>query len=87
MGKRTPKQPPRPPPGNARAIELFFHCALCADNASGPMPSDIECGWTLLGFQVWCRRHDCNIIHVDFEGRKHPANLTRMLLRDVSEVH
>jgi hypothetical protein len=78
------KPPPtRPPPGNERAIVLFFHCTLCADDPSGPLPSDIECGWTTLGFQVWCRRHDCNIIHVDFQGNKLPANLTRKGLRVV----
>ena len=42
----------------------------------GTSPSDwarLECGWTDLGFQVWCKRHDINILHVDFEGHKHPA--------------
>jgi hypothetical protein len=37
----------------------------------------LEAGWTALGFQVWCRRHDVNVIHVDFEGAQHPANATR----------
>jgi hypothetical protein len=34
-----------------------------------------EVGWTELGIQVWCKRHGINIIHVDFENQKHPANL------------
>jgi hypothetical protein len=37
----------------------------------------IQVGWTQLGLQVWCIRHDCNIMHIDFEGVKHRANTTR----------
>ena len=35
--------------------------------------SQLEIGWTRLGIQVWCRRHELNILHMDFEGHKHPA--------------
>ena len=66
----------RPPPTNERVIEMFFHCALCVRDPRGPQPSDIEAGWTTIGLQVWCRRHDLNILHVDFEGQQHPANCT-----------
>ena len=66
---------------NTNEIESFLHCAECIEE----MPDDIspsnwqdnECGWTVLGFQVWCKRHDCNILHVDFQGIQHPANTTR----------
>ena len=58
-------------------IIAYFHCALClAEKPKGTSPRDwvsIEAGWTPLGFQVWCKRHEANIIHVDFEGTKHPA--------------
>jgi len=64
----------RPPPGNEKAIESFFHCALCV---AGGKRSDLEAGLTPIGIQVWCRTHDANIVHVDFEGAKHPANTTR----------
>jgi hypothetical protein len=37
----------------------------------------IEAGFTPLGIQVWCRRCEANIVHVDFEGMRHPANTTR----------
>lgn len=61
-------------------IKLFFHCAKCAvDKPADVSPSDyadLECGWTIIGFQVWCRRCNVNIVHVDFEGRKHRANTT-----------
>ena len=36
----------------------------------------IQVGWTDHGIQVWCVRHDCNIVHLDFEGYTHPANTT-----------
>ena len=65
---------------NTEEIKLFFHCSKCLKE----MPADasprewisIEAGWTSMGFQVWCIRHDINIIHMDFEGQKHPANST-----------
>jgi hypothetical protein len=61
-------------------IKLFFHCRRCMVEARGiASPSDyqqIEAGWTDRGFQVWCKRHDINVAHVDFEGVTHPADLT-----------
>ena len=59
-------------------IKMFFHCALCI----AEIPDDVtpqewvrsDMGWTVQGFQVWCRRHDCNVIHMDLEGQQHPAN-------------
>lgn len=57
---------------NGREIKGFIHCSLC-----GNQQQDIEVGMTSIGFQVWCRRHQCNIIHIDFEGKAHPANTNR----------
>ena len=70
------EQPPRETEefGNAESILMYFHCGKCLDDGS---PQSIEVGWTKWGFQVWCRNHQCNIVHVDFEGHKHPADLTR----------
>jgi hypothetical protein len=66
-------------------IKMFFHCKHCLkDKPEGLSPRQwlsIECGWTELGFQVWCKRCDMNIIHVDFEGEQHPAS---MLGRELS---
>ena len=28
----------------------------------------------IAGLQVWCKRHETNILHVDFEGNT-PANM------------
>lgn len=61
-------------------IQAFFHCAICIKEEK---PSSIEAGYTGLGFQVWCRNHNCNIIHFDFEGQKHPATTSREGLREV----
>lgn len=73
----------RPIP-NTNEIVAFLHCKRCLDEMpdwapDGTSPREwaqIEVGWTKLGIQVWCRRHEANILHVDFEGRQHPANDT-----------
>lgn len=57
-------------------IKLFFHCGLCVSERLAP---DIEAGYTEIGFQVWCRVHDCNIFHMDLEHTKHPANTSRQM--------
>ena len=66
---------------NTLAIEAFLHCALCLEERPPDRsPRDwqqLEIGWTAVGLQVWCRRHECNVVHIDFEGCQHPANLTR----------
>ena len=63
---------------NQNSIKRFFHCSRCTQEMpDGESPSswaDLEVGWTVRGFQVWCKRHDCNVIHMDFEGERHPAN-------------
>lgn len=67
---------PRPIP-KTNEIKLFMHCGLCmAEMPAGQSPRDwaqLEMGWTPIGFQVWCKRHDCNVLHVDFQGQKFPA--------------
>lgn len=78
-------------PGNTKEIRGFYHCGLCvaeykrlrADDSPevrDQSPGDfmrLEIGSTQYGFQVWCRRHDVNVIHADFEGKKITANMTR----------
>lgn len=66
---------------NAHAINVFLHCGLCLQQ----LPKDespksyqrLSIGYTPLGLQVWCVRHECNVMHVDFQGQQHPANTTR----------
>ena len=48
-------------------IELFLHCTDCCLLGG---QEDYDFGWTPAGFQVWCKRHKLNVIHLDFLGQK-----------------
>jgi len=69
----------RPIP-NTEEITSYFHCAKCLnERPSDVSPRDwarVSVGFTRLGVQVWCARHDCNIIHIDFMGQKVAVNTT-----------
>lgn len=58
-------------------IIQYAHCTRCLEELpEGESPatwSRLDVGFTAEGLQVWCRRHEVNIIHIDFEGEKHPA--------------
>lgn len=77
----TPIKPEFVPEANH--IVSFMHCGLCL----GERPEDqspqewgrLEAGWTKQGIQVWCKRHDVNVLHIDFEGVKHRATQNRLL--------
>jgi len=55
-------------------IVSFFHCKDCLeelpDGQSPQSYASLEVGWTKKGLQVWCKRHDKNVIHVDFLKQK-----------------
>ncbi len=59
-------------------ITSFSHCGQCMDE----LPEDqsprewaqLEVGFTDIGIQIWCKRHERNVMHVDFQGQKHPAS-------------
>ena len=59
-------------------IKMYHHCRKCLEELpAGESPSSyqrISAGWTKRGLQIWCDRHEANIMHVDFEGQTHPAN-------------
>jgi len=66
---------------NNNAIEMYLHCNKCLseinDTGMKITPKDyakISIGFTDVGIQLWCDRHDCNVAHIDFEGHQHPAN-------------
>ena len=71
---------------NELEISAYLHCGKCLpDKPDGISPmewSKTQAGFTPLGLQVWCNRCDCNVMHVDFEGAKHPANVTRKRIED-----
>lgn len=58
-------------------IISYMHCGMCLqERPEGISPADwqdLEFGFTEKGMQIWCRRHDCNLLHVDYEGAQHPA--------------
>jgi len=65
---------------NRNCISTYLHCGECLKEIpDGVAPRDyqrIQTGFTEHGIQVWCTRHNLNVIHIDFEGREHPANTT-----------
>ncbi len=66
---------------NENEIVQYLHCAVCLNELPvGLSPREfaqLEVGFTVAGLQVWCKRHEVNVMHVDFQGQKHPANTTR----------
>ena len=79
--KPAPKQAARPPFPHTHAnhISMYLHCGLCADK----MPPDaaprdwarLNVGWTPWGLQVWCTRCNANVMHMDFDGARHRADM------------
>lgn len=66
---------------NKLHIEMYAHCGLClAELPPDKSPqkfASISVGFTHVGLQVWCNRHECNIMHIDFQGHQHPAITSR----------
>lgn len=65
-----------------KGITQTVVCDKCAREVSSGEAGEIsladyariEVGFTPFGLQVWCHRHAGNIVHVDFEGRRLPAD-------------
>lgn len=55
-------------------ISMYFHCSECLKEipkGESPMTYQrIQVGYTQRGLQVWCTRHNLNIIHLDFLKQK-----------------
>ena len=58
------------------------YCAGLTDSGSLQQYTMLDVGLTDIGLQVWCRRHDVNIVHVDFGGKKLEADF-----RSLSKLH
>lgn len=58
-------------------IEAYIHCGKCLDEKpEGISPRDfaqLEFGYTKMGLQVWCKRHEVNVVNIDFQGQTHPV--------------
>ena len=58
------------------SISYQIVCSTCeaeflagqTDSALLQNYSQLDEGFTDIGLQVWCRRHDGNVAHIDFEG-------------------
>ena len=50
-------------------IKMYIHCKKCMselpEGTSRAEFSSQETGWTDSGLQVWCKRHDCSILHLE----------------------
>ena len=63
-------------------IEQNIMCSKCetefllgsTDSRSLQDYSRLDIGFTSIGVQVWCRRHDANVVHIDFAGQKPTAD-------------
>ena len=63
-------------------IEQNIICSKCetefllgsTDSRSLQDYSRLDIGFTSIGVQVWCRRHDVNVVHIDFAGQKPRAD-------------
>jgi hypothetical protein len=62
-------------------VQQWLACSLCLkeipDDTSPAEYSSQQAGWTRYGLQIWCNRHGCNVINLDFEGRNLPAVTSR----------
>lgn len=51
-------------------IFQYIHCSKCLKELpAGVSPmtwEKLEIGWTPQGIQIWCRRHDLNVLDLDF---------------------
>lgn len=61
------------------SISSYIHCTKCLaekpDNTSPSNWARLAIGLTKEGLQVWCKRHEMNVVHIDFQGHRHPANV------------
>ena len=63
-------------------IEQNIICSKCetefllgsTDSRSLQDYSRLDIGFTSIGVQVRCRRHDANVVHIDFAGQKPTAD-------------
>jgi hypothetical protein len=69
--------PSWPPEGSGESEEAWAAARIARDLASPKLYARLEVGFTPIGLQIWCARHDVNVVHIDFEGQQHPANVSR----------
>jgi hypothetical protein len=63
-------------------IERPVVCGRCADEVAEGQAGAVsmqdyarlDVGFSRVGLQVWCRRHHVNVLHLDFQGHRLPAD-------------
>lgn len=59
----------------------YVHCGQCIEEMPiSQSPKEwarLSVSFTEIGLQIWCVRHESNVMHIDFEGQRHPANTRR----------
>lgn len=59
------------------SIASYMHCKKCLEEKpEGVSPkefSQTQTGFTKLGIQIWCNRHECNVAHIDLQNFQFPA--------------
>lgn len=66
----------------AHRITQPIVCSACADEVArgeaGAVSlraySRLDVGFTERGLQVWCQRHERNVVHIDFGGHRPEAD-------------
>jgi hypothetical protein len=58
-------------------IEQQLVCGKCKEENQQP---NITVGSTAYGWQVWCNNHNCNLAHIDFQGRQHPIDFRAKIM-------
>ena len=68
-------------------ITNYLACTKCAAEIETLNPpqslqdySQTDAGFTDWGVQIWCRRHQVNIVHIDFQQQRLPADFRRLEL-------
>ncbi|MEL0071646.1 MAG: hypothetical protein VW981_02090 [Rhodobiaceae bacterium] len=67
------------------SITGYIACSKCADEVGQSDPpaslqdyARLDAGFTDYGLQIWCRRHQVNVVHIDFQGNRLPADFRRL---------
>lgn len=85
MSGKVKQDPTLPVEALALSVTGYVACSKCAAEVDAAQPplslqdyAQIDVGFTDWGMQVWCRRHQANIVHIDFQGHQLPADFRRL---------
>lgn len=65
---------------NTFEVKHVIECKRCTESCPiGTLLQDylrVSVGFTPYGLQVWCVRHQANVVHIDFRGQRLAVNAT-----------